>query len=62
MKKRHGGQLILGQPLISNPLAKIVTSGGEITDTEPMIGFGVRIALHWMPDDDLDKPLPGEIE
>ncbi len=32
MKERHGGQLILGQPLISNPLAKIVISGGEITD------------------------------
>lgn len=32
MKERHGGQPILGQPLISNPLAKIVTSGGEIID------------------------------
>lgn len=32
MKERHGGQPILGQPLISNPLAKIVTSEGEITD------------------------------
>lgn len=32
MKERHGGQPILGQPLISNPLAKIVTSEVEITD------------------------------
>lgn len=25
-----------------------------------MIGFGVRIALDWMPDDDLVNPFPSE--